>query len=521
MVGEVSAVTLVPRVLVVWCPDWPIVAAGEDANTPAVVVAAGRVTACSAAARAAGVRRGQRLRDAQRHCPDLIRCQDDPDAQGRLFEQVAGAVEDFCPRVEVVRPGVCAIPVRGPARYFGGEQALASRIRDAVAARGFSCSVGVADGVFAAGLAARAGEAGIVVAPGETPEFLVSHPVAVLDRAELTSLLVRLGIRTLGEFAALPPGDVLARFGPDGAAAHRLARGQEPRPLATRFPQEDLAAVMEFDPPVEAAERLVFAAKALADELHATLAGHGLACARVEVEVATEDGRHWSRLWRHDGLLSALAVAERVRWQLDAWRTAASGGATGRPDALIGGVVLLRLAPDQLVVDTGRQLALWGQAVASDRVARAAARIQAMLGQAGVVRPMLTGGRGPAERVLRVPWGDAPAAPEEGSWPGRVPEPAPAAVHPQPLPAVVADADGQPVAVSGRCTVSAPPARLAVAGRSPMEITGWSGPWPVTEHWWDPDRARRRARFQMITADGRAWLLALEAGDWEVEATYT
>jgi protein ImuB len=529
MVGGVGAVTSVPRVLAVWCPDWPIVAAGEGADTPAVVVAAGRVTACSAAARATGVRRGQRLRDAQRHCPDLVQCQDDPDAQGRLFEQVAAAVEDFCPRVEVVRPGVCAIPVRGPARYFGGEQALAERVGDAVTARGFTCTVGVADGVFAAGLAARAGEAGIVVSPGGTPEFLVPHSVAVLDRAELASLLVRLGIRTLGEFAALPPGDVLARFGPDGGAAHRLARGLEPRPLATRFPREDLAAVMEFDPPVEAAERLVFAAKALADELHATLAGHGLTCARVEVEVATEDGRRWSRLWRHDGLLSALAVAERVRWQLDAWHTVTSG----RPDALTGGVTLLRLAPDQLVVDTGRQLALWGQAVASDRVDRVAARIQVMLGQAGVVRPVLVGGRGPAEQVLRVPWGDAPAdrhrpggavrggSAPEGSWPGRVPEPAPAVVHPLPLPAVVADAHGRPVAVSARCTVSAQPARLAVDGRPPMAVTSWSGPWPATEHWWDPDRIRRRARFQMITADGRAWLLALEAGGWEVEATYT
>ena len=55
--------------------------------------------------------------------------------------------------------------------------------------------------------------------------------------------------------------------------------------------------------------------------MHAGLAARGLACVRVQVQVRCEDGREISRLWRHDGLLSALAVAERVRWQLDAWRT--------------------------------------------------------------------------------------------------------------------------------------------------------------------------------------------------------
>ena len=75
------------------------------------------------------------------------------------FEQVVGVVEEFCPRVEVVRPGVCAVGARGPARYFGGEEVLARKIIDAVTRRGFACQVGVADGLFAAQLAAQAASA--------------------------------------------------------------------------------------------------------------------------------------------------------------------------------------------------------------------------------------------------------------------------------------------------------------------------------------------------------------------------
>ena len=63
------------RVLVVWCPDWPVHAVGAGPDVPAAVLvgegARSTVLACSAAARAAGVRRGQRVRDAQRLCPGL------------------------------------------------------------------------------------------------------------------------------------------------------------------------------------------------------------------------------------------------------------------------------------------------------------------------------------------------------------------------------------------------------------------------------------------------------------------
>jgi protein ImuB len=79
----------------------------------------------------------------------------DPELGTRAFEQVVTVLEGFCPRVEVLCPGACAIGARGPARYFGGEEALARKIIDAVARLGFACQVGVADGLFAAQLGPR------------------------------------------------------------------------------------------------------------------------------------------------------------------------------------------------------------------------------------------------------------------------------------------------------------------------------------------------------------------------------
>jgi protein ImuB len=461
----------------------------------------------------------------------VLRCPDWPDdaAAARAFEPVVTIVGDFCPQVEVLRPGVCAIATRGPARYFGGEAQLAARLAEAVGQAGFTCQAGIADGLFAAGLAARAGPTGLLVPPGETSEFLAGLPVGVLDMPELCELLPRLGIETLGQLAALPPAEAASRFGPPGKLASRLARGLDPRPLIPRPPAADLSVQLEFDPPADQSEPVVFAAKALADQMHDRLAAAGLACVRVQVQARFSGGQEFSRLWRHDGLLSALAVAERVRWQLDGWR--GTGGERARggeraPDREswpgAAGITLLRLVPDQLVRATGRQLALWGDAVPSDRVARAAIRVQAMLGHACVARPVLAGGRRPAEQVLLVPFGDAgvPQRPADRPWPDQIPAPSPATVFSVPVAASVTDDSGQAVSVSGRVQLSAPPAWLSAAGGPARAITAWAGPWPVTERWWDPVHACRQARFQLVTEDGAGWLAALQDGRWLIEASY-
>ena len=105
-------------------------------------------------------------------------------------------------------------------------------------------------------------------------------------------------------------------------------------------------------------------------------------------------------------------------------------------------------------------------------------------------------------------------------WPGRLLQPAPALVLPQPLPAVVQDATGASVGVSARLELTGSPAWLIVGKAACAEIVGWAGPWPVDERWWDAGEARRRARFQIELADGRALLLCLSAGHWSVEAIY-
>jgi nucleotidyltransferase/DNA polymerase involved in DNA repair len=347
-------------------------------------------------------------------CPALSEV-DEGGAALRCFAEVVGALEAYCPWVTAVRPGVCSLPARGPTRYFGGERALLRSIAAAASAI-TPVEVGVADGLFAALLAAREDR---IVPPGSTARFLAPFAVEVLGDPELSELLARLGIRTLGDFAALPEPHVLGRFGSDGVSCHRVARGQSGELAGLRRPTPDPG--------------------------------------------SARDGR----------------------------TTATAPGFWG------------------------------GVSDADTRATRSLTAVQELLGAEGVVRARLQGGRGPAEQARFVTWNaDArrDAIADCAPWPGRIPTPAPAVVHPSPLRAELADRRGEPVAVSARGLLSATPEALSVEGGPWATVTAWAGPWPSEERWWSRTR-RRGARVQAVTGTD-AYLLLVEGGRWWVEATY-
>lgn len=159
-------------------------------------------------------------------CPSLL-SEEEGGEEVRRFIEVLDAVGELCPFLQPVRLGVCALPARGPSRFFGGERVVVERLSGAlggVLGPAGGARVGVADGLFAALLAARSE---LIVPPGGAAEFLQPWSVAVLQRPELAATLQRLGVHTLGRFAALPARHVLARFGADAAACHRVARAKE------------------------------------------------------------------------------------------------------------------------------------------------------------------------------------------------------------------------------------------------------------------------------------------------------
>ncbi len=506
--------TAPPRHLVLWLPDWPVRAAldAPPDDEPVAVVQANTVIACSASARAQGVRRGQRRRLAQTRSPGLRILPADPLQEQRMFVPVLRLLEDLVPGIQPLRPGLVALRARGAARYYGGEEQAALHLIDALAEHGHPGSrAGVADGLFTAEQAARLADPVRVVEPGGSRAFLAPLPVQALADEQITALLIKLGVRTLAELAALEVSHVRDRLGERGVRLHDLAAGADSRPLTPQAPEPQLAREIVFDAPLAQAEQVAFAVRQTADAVTAGLAELSQVCTEVRIDLTDDDGGVSSRVWMHPTSFEASDLVDRVRWQLESM-----AGAFADTERAGAGILEVRITPTRVDDSAHHQPGLFGQGP-EQRLHHAVSRVQALLGHRGVVTPQITGGRRLAERQLFQPWGDkAPHERDAGlPWPGSLPPPHPSEVFAPPVPARVTAADGTSPTVDERGALSAPPARI-----EDVPVLGWAGPWPLRERAWDAERARTAQRFQIVDESQRAWLALWEDGAWWIEGRY-
>lgn len=538
------------RTIVLRFPDWPVYVVactrGRDLLAPAAVVDNHRITAANRAARHAGVRVGMKARHALGVCPSLTVDEEDADAEATAHEEVLIGLEQVTAAVETLRPGLLAVPARSLTRYHGSEDRAVELLVDAAARAGADCVPGVADDLVTAVWASFTGQ---VLAPGASAAWVAAQPVGVLTAEPvlgaptvMVETLSDLGIRTLADFAALPRRDVVGRFGADAATWHRIAAGEPERTVSpvqiTGPPQVHV----EPDDPVTSTEAAAFLARRAAAQLHADLAGAGLACLRLSVTATLTPPESYvgpasvERLWRCREPLGEEDTAQRIRWQLDGWLTRVNGSGNGHGNgsgnsngdgtADAAGIRSVTLTPVECVPAGEVVETLWGGPDDGIRAARAAAaRAQALIGTRAVLRPVHRGGHTVTGGVVTVPYGEED--PEEVQalstrhWEGALPAPLPgllasgtgqAGVH-------LLDGAGAEVRVSGRGLLSAAPERLVCGGREAV-VTGWAGPWPVDERWWDAPTARRYARLQIATDEPGAHLLLCRDSSWIIEGSY-
>jgi protein ImuB len=201
----------------------------------------------SRAAEAFGIQPGMRLGEALARCPRLALVPPDPVGVADDWERVVVALEAIGAAVETGRPGMACFDARGLRRLYGGSlDGVVSAVRTALRR---PARIGAGPSRFcalAAAARARSRRATIVSGPGE----LAGEPVALLRHRERTAALPealeRLGVRTLGELAALPRAALSDRFGPAGLLAHDLAHGRD-TPLVPRRVDEALEETLELE----------------------------------------------------------------------------------------------------------------------------------------------------------------------------------------------------------------------------------------------------------------------------------
>jgi nucleotidyltransferase/DNA polymerase involved in DNA repair len=307
------------RVEVLRHPVWdgrPLVLGGAPGERKVVQL-------CSPEAEAAGIRPGLPLREVVPLCPEAIVLQPDPVRTAGVLESLLAALQQVSPAVEPAPDdGYLFLDLRGLERLYGDLDRLEDTLRAAVPPL-LRPRFGFGSGKFSAAVAARtvssAGEA-LVVPASETQVFLAPLSVRhllmldtdVLQRLEL------LGLRTIGDLAALPFSAVQAEFGPQGAHAWRLAHGKDTEPVVPRQVVVSVQAGLRFDDPLGSVEAVMAALDELLVDTFSQPALSGRAVRQVRLRALLSDGTSWERLYTFKESLSTRDTARRaIRSKLD------------------------------------------------------------------------------------------------------------------------------------------------------------------------------------------------------------
>lgn len=468
------------------------------ADAPAAVVTAlhppGPVLCCTAAARALGVRPGQTAHQARAIAPDVKLRVLSPDAVRAARAALMDAVSTLSPRVEPERDGVY-VDVEGLRALHRTEGGVAAALGRAAERVGLSVAVAVAGSKGVARVLARRRAGATVVPPGREGEALARLPLEALGLArELHEAFARLGVTRVSALAALPSEATGLRLGPEAAAAVRLARGEDPRPLVPRPLPQRFEEAADFDWEVATVEPLLFGLKGLLDALVARMACRGAAVAGfvlslplatgvvdervVEVAAPTRDVR---------SLLALARASLEKQPPLDAVRGA-------KVVALPGALRPVQLglfdppgpAPDKLALTLTRLVALVGEGKVGAPAVPDTHRPHAVA--VAAFDPPRTG-RG--ERAASAA-GDAPAMALHVFRPPRE-----AAVEVE----------------AGRMT-------RVRAGEVAGRVVAWGGPWRVSGEWWGD--AYDHDGYDVELDDGGLYLVAFDRtkSAWQLDGVY-
>jgi DNA polymerase-4 len=270
-------------------PEWrgrPVVVGGSPDSR-------GVISAASYEARAYGVRSAMPAARAKRLLPpDAVWARGDFRRYDEVSETVFDILRSFTPEVQAASIDEAYMDVT-PGAHGAHPVDMARTIMSSVAAIGITCSVGVASGKTVAKIASEVNKpSGLtVVWPGDEAIFLATLDVASMPGIGPTTArrLHSLGIRTLGDLAALDGPTSLHVLGPHGPSAVLRARGVDPRSVRTRDPRKSVSHERTFAQDVRDPTVVHDALRGLSEAVASRLRRHGSVARTVHLKMRFAD----------------------------------------------------------------------------------------------------------------------------------------------------------------------------------------------------------------------------------------
>jgi DNA polymerase-4 len=250
----------------------------------------GVVAAASYEARPFGVRSAMPLSRARRLCPNAVFVPCDFPAYREASRSVFGILDRYSPLIEPIALDEAYLDLTGEEALMGPSDAVAVRLRDEVKARsGLDLSIGVASCKLVAKVASELRKPrGLVMVPaGTEASFLAPLPLRKLPGCGPATVvrLERVGVRTIGDLAALPDPLLGELFGQYGRLLGAHARGIDPSPVLPPGDPKSISREVTFDRDVRDAGKVRATVLGLLQDVGRSLRAHGLSARTVVLKI--------------------------------------------------------------------------------------------------------------------------------------------------------------------------------------------------------------------------------------------
>src|SRR3989442_437556 len=250
----------------------------------------GVVAATSYEAGPFGVRSAMPLSRARRLCPPAVVIPCDFPAYREASKSVFAILDRYSPVIEPIALDEAYLDLTGEDALMGPADSVAVRLRDEVKSRcGLDLSIGVASCKLVAKVASelRKPRGLVVVPPGEEASFLAPLPLSRLPGCGPATAvkLERVGVRTIGDLAALPDPLLGELFGQYGRALGSHARGIDASPVMPPGDPKSISREITFDRDVSDARKVRETALGLLQDVGQSLRAHGLSARTVLLKI--------------------------------------------------------------------------------------------------------------------------------------------------------------------------------------------------------------------------------------------
>ncbi len=310
----------------------------ELASRPVIVGGGTRgvVTAACYVARLYGVKSAMPMFKALKACPDAIVIRPDFAKYSAASKAIRRLMYGLTPLVQPLSIDEAVLDLEGTEALHGAPPAVVlARFANAVETEvGVTVSIGLAANRLMAKIAAGRGKPrGLTVIDAEeAPGLLAPEPVRLLPGigAAAARRLETMGITRLGQLQALSPAEASRKFGADGLAIVRRARGEDARRVDPSREAKSVSAESTFDTNLIAVADLEKHLWRLCEKLAKRLKAHELAAGGVVLKLKTA---RFATRTRNARLASPTVLPDRL---FDSARTLLAAEANGTAFRLIG-----------------------------------------------------------------------------------------------------------------------------------------------------------------------------------------